>query len=53
MRSVFPEADEDMLNVFSPERAVEKRDVFGATGYKQVETQLDFWKKHLQEPLES
>lgn len=53
MRSVFPEADEDMLNVFSPESAVEKRDVFGATGYKQVETQLDFWKKHLQEPLES
>ena len=52
MKSVFPEADEDMLKLFSPERAVEKRDVFGATGYKQVEQQLDYWKKRLAETQE-
>ena len=47
MKSVFPEADADMLEIFSPERAVEKRDVFGATGYRQVENQLDFWTEKL------
>ena len=41
-----------MLKLFSPERAVEKRDVFGATGYKQVEQQLDYWKTHLAETQE-
>ncbi len=53
MQSVFPEADEEMLKVFSPENAVEKRDIFGATGFRQVESQLDFWKKRLQEPMEN
>lgn len=52
MKSVFPEADEEMLHLFSPERAVEKRDIFGGTGYRQVEQQLAFWKKHLQEKPE-
>ena len=52
MKSVFPEADEEMLKLFSPERAVEKRDVFGATGYRQVEQQLAFWNRHLAEKTE-
>ena len=52
MKSVFPEADEKMLHLFSPERAVEKRDIFGGTGYRQVEQQLAFWEKHLQEKPE-
>ena len=52
MKSVFPEADEEMLKLFSPERAVEKRDVFGATGYRQVEQQLEFWNRHLAEKPE-
>ncbi|MCI6288763.1 MAG: argininosuccinate lyase, partial [Lentisphaeria bacterium] len=52
MKSVFPEADEEMLHLFSPERAVEKRDIFGGTGYRQVEQQLAFWEKHLQEKPE-
>lgn len=47
MKSVFPEADAHMLTIFTPERAVEMRDIFGATGYKQVEQQLSFWKEHL------
>ena len=52
MKSVFPEADEEMLHLFSPERAVEKRDIFGGTGYRQGEQQLAFWEKHLQEKPE-
>ena len=52
MKSVFPEADAEMLKVFSPERAVEKRDVYGATGYEQVERQLEYWTKELTEKPE-
>ena len=52
MKSVFPEADAEMLKLFSPERAVEKRDVFGATGYRQVEKQLEYWTAHLKEKPE-
>ncbi len=47
MRSVFPEADESMLSIFSPEKAVAGREVFGATGFRQVASQVDFWKKKL------
>ncbi|MBO4632976.1 MAG: argininosuccinate lyase [Lentisphaeria bacterium] len=47
MKSVFPEADEKMLKLFSPEQAVEQRDVFGATGYRQVERQLEYWTEQL------
>ncbi|MBO7147591.1 MAG: argininosuccinate lyase [Lentisphaeria bacterium] len=53
MRSVFPEATEAMTALFKPEMAVEKRDVFGATGYKQVEKQLAFWKEHFRETAEN
>ena len=47
MRISMPEADEAMLKLFRPESAVEKREVFGGTGYKQVASQIDFWKKRL------
>lgn len=47
MRSVFPEADASMLSIFSPEKAVAGREVFGATGFRQVASQVDFWKKKL------
>ena len=50
MLSVIPEFDDSMKDVFqSPVTAVENRDIFGATGYKQVASQLEFWKKHLSE----
>ena len=50
MLSVIPEFDDSMRDVFqSPVTAVENRDIFGATGYKQVASQLEFWKKHLSE----
>ena len=49
MKSVIPEFDESMKDVFqSPVSAVEGRDIFGATGYKQVASQLEFWKKNLE-----
>ena len=48
MQGVFPEADEDMLNLFSPERSVAARDVFGGTGYDQVASQITYWKKNLE-----
>lgn len=49
MHQAAPEADEEMLKLFVPEHAVEKRDVFGATGCRQVEEQLAFWEKHLRD----
>ena len=50
MKSVFPEADESMLAIFSsPKGAVEGRDIFGGTGSRQVEAQLAFWQSHLTE----
>ena len=48
MKSVFPEADEGMLALFSPERSVAARDVFGGTGYDQVASQIAYWKKQLE-----
>lgn len=47
MKSVIPEADEEMQALFSPEHAVEARDVFGGTGYRQIEDQLAFWHNQL------
>lgn len=48
MKSVFPEADESMLALFSPERSVEARDVFGGTGFDQVASQIAYWKNNLE-----
>ena len=50
MKSVFPEADASMLKLFAPAHAIEGRDVYGATGFKQVAAQVDFWKKELRIP---
>ena len=47
MLSVFPEADESMLQLFDPVHAVEARDIYGGTGFKQVESQVVFWQKNL------
>ena len=44
MKSVFPEADAAMLDLFSPERSVAARDVFGGTGYDQVAARINEWK---------
>ena len=47
MRISIAEADEDMLKLFSPESAVEKRDIPGGTGYRQVASQVEFWAARL------
>ncbi len=47
MRESIPEATAEFLTLFDPEVSVSKRDVTGATGFRQVEKQLEFWKKEL------
>ena len=47
MQSVFPEADEAMTGLFDPVHAVEGRDIYGGTGFRQVESQVSFWKEQL------
>jgi argininosuccinate lyase len=47
MRISIPEANEDCISLFSPENSVAKREIYGATGPKQVGAQIDFWKEKL------
>ena len=49
MQSVIPEADEAMLQLFSPVSAVTQRKSYGGTGYGQVASQLAFWHEKLGE----
>ncbi|MBO5763141.1 MAG: argininosuccinate lyase, partial [Lentisphaeria bacterium] len=48
MQETIPEATEEFLTLFSPENSVAKRDIFGATGFRQVASQIEFWQKNLQ-----
>ena len=45
MQISIPEATEEFLTLFSPEASVAKRDIPGATGYRQVAAQLAFWQE--------
>ena len=47
MQETIPEATEEFLHLFSPENSVAKRDIFGATGFRQVASQIEFWQKTL------
>ena len=47
MRETIPEATAEFLTLFDPEQSVAKRDVTGATGFRQVEKQIGYWKKVL------
>lgn len=47
MKKTIPEAKKEFLNLFSPEKSIAKREIFGATGFKQIKKQLEFWKKQL------
>jgi argininosuccinate lyase len=49
MRETIPEADEECVKLFSPESSVAKREIYGATGPKQVKSQIDFWKERLKD----
>ncbi len=47
MRTVIPEADADMLKLFSPVSAISLRESYGGTGFGQVASQLEFWHGRL------
>ena len=49
MRISIPEADEECTKLFAPESSAAKREVFGAAGYNQVRSQVEYWKKRLAE----
>lgn len=49
MRLTIPEANEECISLFSPEDSVAKREIYGATGPKQVRAQIDFWKEKLKD----
>ncbi len=49
MHETIPEADEACTKLFAPESSAAKREVFGAAGYNQVRSQVEFWKKRLAE----
>ena len=43
----IPEADEEMLKILSPRESVKRRNVYGATGFSQVQRQIDEAKSRL------
>ncbi len=47
MQETIPEATHEFLTLFVPENSVAKRDITGATGYKQVAKQLKYWQESL------
>lgn len=48
MQLTMPTANEEFLNLFSPEKSITEREVSGATGYNEVRKQIEFWKKTLE-----
>lgn len=44
MKISVPEAKKECLELFSAQKSIESRNIFGGTAYKQVEKQLNFWK---------
>ncbi len=49
MKITIPTANEEFLTLFKPEESVGKREIAGATGYKAVEAQIQYWKEQLGE----
>jgi len=49
MRITIPEATAEFPALFDPEKSVAKRELTGGTGFKAVQSQLDFWQKALAE----
>jgi argininosuccinate lyase len=47
MRTVIPEATPECLGLFLPETSVGKREIVGATGFREVRKQVDGWKTRL------
>lgn len=49
MRQTIPEANEECLQLWSPEKSVAARDITGGTAPAQVRRQLDWWQQHLKQ----
>ena len=47
LQNIIPEADEECLNLFSPESSISKRNLTGGTSFNQVNIQLKFWQAKL------
>lgn len=47
MRVSIPEATKEFLEIFSPDSSISKREVSGATGYKEVQKQIKNWAKRI------
>ncbi|OGV55449.1 MAG: argininosuccinate lyase [Lentisphaerae bacterium GWF2_52_8] len=47
MRGCIPSATENCLKLFSPERSVGAREIFGGTGPGEVRKQIKYWKNIL------
>ena len=47
MKKIIPEANEECLLLFSPEKSVQARNVRGGTSPDQVKRQIAFWKQKL------
>lgn len=47
MQHVIPEANDECLTVFAPERSVAARNIVGGTAPQQVMGQLDYWRGQL------
>ena len=53
MRHSVPEADEECLRLFDPERSVQARDVFGGPAPNQVKRQVQFWRSQTWYPSDA
>ena len=47
MRETIPAATEEFLTMFDPRGSIARREMFGATGFKAVRQQIDFWLARL------
>jgi hypothetical protein len=47
MRTVIPEATSECLGLFNPEAAIAKREIDGATGFREVRRRVDDWQQRL------
>jgi argininosuccinate lyase len=47
MQVTIPEATAEFLTMFDPQGSIARRELTGATGFKAVRTQIDFWQSEL------
>lgn len=47
MQLTIPEATAEFLTMFDPQGSIARRELVGATGFKAVRTQIDFWQGKL------